>query len=160
MKRKIEIITEKLTAGEFDTAENELELVRYIWREGAELRQAYGKYDDLNREFNTLNIIYQKYSSQHIDGTLNPFILKLWRKEAGEKENLDNYDIQFLFLSANQRMERENIIYYINRKLNKKEENYTNIELYENLSEILDILGKNRDISEPKIFRPNKIIVE
>ena len=48
----------------------------------------------------------------------------------------------------------------LNRKLNKKEENYTNIELYENLSEILDILGKNRDISEPKIFRPNKIIVE
>ena len=160
LKREIEIITEKAEENTFEIKENELEITRYIWREGAELRQAYGKYEDLDREFNTLNIIYQKYASEHIDGTLNPFILQMWRKEAGEKENLDNYDIQFLFLSANKKIERENIIYYINRKLKKQAANYTNIELYKKLGEILSILGNDRNIPGPAAFRPNKIIVE
>ena len=82
------------------------------------------------------------------------------RKEAGEKENLDNYDIQILFLSANKKIERENIIYYINRKLKKQAANYTNIELYKKLGEILSILGNDRNIPGPAAFRPNKIIVE
>lgn len=150
------VIVEKGTNLESD----ELEIVRFIKREGAELRAAYEKYEDLNREYNTLNLIYRKYSCLDIDGRLDPLILKFWAGEAFEKENLSIYDIVFASKCLDYQVNRENTVTYINRKLRKKENRYSNKEIYIHLGEILENLGSERELEKEKRFRPHKIIVD
>ena len=151
-----DIIIEKGT----DLQEDELEITRFIKREGAELRTAYNKYEDLNREYNTLNLVYRKYSCLHTDGRLDPLILKFWAEEAFEKENLDSFDIIFASKALDYNVNRDNTIMYINRKLKEKKKVYTNEEIYQNLLHILNNLGMDRKLKEESIFRPRKIIVD
>lgn len=151
-----DIIIEKGT----NLKEDELEIVRFIKREGAELRTAYNKYEDLNREYNTLNLIYRKYSCLSSEGRLDPLILKFWAKETFEKENLNAYDIIFASKCLDCTVNRDNTISYINRKFNKKEENYLNEEIYAHLGRILENFGSGRELKGETVFRPHKIIVE
>ena len=58
--------------------EDEIEITRFITREGAELRNDYQNFRDLRRDFNLMEIINTKYSSAHKCGTFHPHILKLW----------------------------------------------------------------------------------
>ena len=140
--------------------EDEMEITRFIKREGAELRTAYSKYEALDREYNTLNLIYRKYSCLHTAGKLDPLILKFWGKEAFEKENLDSFDIFFASKALDYGVNRDNTIMYINRKLGERKEEYTNYEIYQSLLKILENLGMERKLREENIFRPRKIIVD
>lgn len=141
--------------------EDEIEITRFITREGAELRNDYQNFKDLRRDFNLLEIINTKYSAKNESGTFHPYILKLWGKEAAKKENLDIFDVNFYTTCLQQDVvEREIIISYINAKLNLMDENYTNEKMYESLLKILDKLGTERRANEPKRIIPRKIIVE
>ena len=77
--REGEFILEK---GYDNVSDDEIEITRFITRVGAELRNDYNNFTDLRRDFNLLEIINTKYSSNHINGTLHPTILKLWGMEA------------------------------------------------------------------------------
>ena len=155
-KRNGEIITETGTA----VNEDELELVRFIMREGAELRDNYEKFEDLNREYNTLQVINVRYSSKHKLGTLNPLITMFWGMEAAERENVNTEDIVFYTACLNGLVERNIITLYINRKLRIETREFTNMEMYEELNKILNGLGPRRTIGVRQIFRPDKIIVD
>ena len=138
----------------------EIEITRFITRVGAELRNDYNSFIDLRRDFNLLELINTKYSSRHELGTLHPKILKLFGKEASKKENLDIYDVNFYVNCLNGNVERDVIIAYINLKLQMENENYSNEELYQYLVEILENLGKDREISQKKRVIPRKITIE
>ena len=138
----------------------EIEITRFITRVGAELRNDYNSFIDLRRDFNLLELINTKYSSKHELGTLHPKILKLFGKEASKKENLDIYDVNFYVNCLNGNVERDVIIAYINLKLQMENENYSNEELYQYLVEILENLGKDREISQKKRVIPRKITIE
>ena len=138
----------------------EIERTRFITRGGAELRNDYNSFIDLRRDFNLLELINTKYSSRHELGTLHPKILKLFGKEASKKENLDIYDVNFYVNCLNGNVERDVIIAYINLKLQMENENYSNEELYQYLVEILENLGKDREISQKKRVIPRKITIE
>lgn len=142
------------------TEPDEFELVRFIMREGAELRDNYEKFEDLNREYNTLNIIYRKYSSKNKIGTLDPVITKFWGLEALECENLGPEDLIFAITCVNSVIERDIVISYISRKKRVETREYTNLELYEELNDILLKLGSGRTIGTQRIYRPEKIIVD
>ena len=155
--REGEFILEK---GYDNVSDDEIEITRFITRVGAELRNDYNNFADLRRDFNLLEIINTKYSSNHINGTLHPTILKLWGMEAAKKEELDIYDVNFYVNCLQGDVEREVIIAYINRKLDLSNIDYTNEELYENLLRILQILGRERRIIEKKRIIPQKITIE
>lgn len=138
----------------------EIEITRFITRVGAELRNDYNSFIDLRRDFNLLELINTKYSSRHELGILHPKILKLFGKEASKKENLDIYDVNFYVNCLNGNVERDVIIAYINLKLQMENENYSNEELYQYLVEILENLGKDREISQKKRVIPRKITIE
>ena len=141
--------------------EDEIEITRFITREGAELRNDYQNFRDLRRDFNLMEIINTKYSSTHKWGTFHPYILKLWGKEVSKKENLDIFDINFYNICLQQDIiEREIIIAYINRKLRNNKEDYTNEEIYKNLLKILENLGNERTVTEKKRIIPKKITIE
>ena len=128
----------------------EIEITRFITREGAELRNDYQNFYDLRRDFNLLELINTKYSSNHEMGTLHPTVTKLWGLDASKKENLNIFDINFYVMCLQGVVEREVINSYINIKLNLKRHNYTNEELYENLLKILRDLGNERQTVEKK----------
>lgn len=154
--RKGEVILTK----EINVDENEIEITRFITRVGAELRNDYKNFKDLKRDFNLMEIINIKYSSENERGTLHPKILKMWGLEASRKENLDVYDINFYMNCLQGEVERETIISYINVKLEKTGNNYTNEELYENLLNILENLGNERKKTEKKRVVPKKIVID
>lgn len=139
---------------------DELELVRFVMREGAELRNNYEKFEDLSREYNTLQVIDMKYSSKHKSGTLNPLITSFWGIEAMERENLSAEDYVFSSVCLNGLVERNIISLYISRKLRVETREYTNREMYDELSKILDNLGSARSVGVRRIFKPEKIIVD
>lgn len=155
-KRSGEIITE---AGK-SIHKDELELLRFILREGAELRENYEQFEDLVREYNTIQIVDRKYSSRHKSGTLDPRVTKFWGLEALERENLNPEDFIFAAACINNPVEREIISSYINRKKRVETREYTNRELYEELNDILIKMGPRRSIGVKKIYRPEKIVVD
>ena len=95
----------------------EIEITRFITREGAELRNDYQNFYDLRRDFNLLELINTKYSSNHEMGTLHPTVTKLWGLDASKKENLNIFDINFYVMCLQGVVEREVINSYINIKL-------------------------------------------
>ena len=154
--RRGEFILEK---GEI-IRDGEIEITRFITREGAELRNDYQNFQDLKRDFNLLEIINTKYSSTHELGTLHPTVTKFWGLDASKRENLDIFDINFYVNCLQGIVERDVIISYINAKLNYKKLEYTNEELYENLLNILNNLGNERKIAEKKRIIPRRITIE
>ena len=155
-KRNGEVITE---AGS-NINDDELELLRFITREGAELRENYEQFEDLTREYNTIQIIDRKYSSRHKSGTLDPIVTKFWGLEALERENLTSEDFIFATACINNPVEREIISSYINRKKRAETREYTNRELYEELNDILIKMGPRRSIGIKKVYKPEKIVVD
>ena len=155
-KRNGEVITE--TGSNIN--DDELELLRFIKREGAELRENYEQFEDLTREYNTIQIIDRKYSSRHKSGTLDPIVTKFWGLEALERENLTSEDFIFATACINNPVEREIISSYINRKKRAETREYTNRELYEELNDILIKMGPRRSIGIKKVYKPEKIVVD
>lgn len=155
--RKGEILCDK----NMNLEENEMELARFIKRIGADLQNNYETFRDHKREHNLLEIINLKFSSKHSEGTLHPKILQNWGKDAIEREDLDAYDINFCMNCLNNdRIERDVIIAYINRKLEKNKKEYSNYDLFYDLLKILENLGLNRNLKEKKFVMPEKIIID
>lgn len=149
-----------LEVGE-NIGKNELELTRFITREGAELRNDYRNFYDLRRDFNLLDIINVKYSSNNKKGTLHPKILELYRKDLEKKGNIDALDINLYMNSILDKIiEREGLIFYINHKLNLKQKDYTNEEIYEKMVEILNNFENKTEKIEKKKMIPKKITVD
>lgn len=126
-------------------------LFNIIIRNGAKLSFKNKVFDEYRDEYNTVNLIYQKYLCPYSDFyTLNPTILKKWAQIATSKYRLTNIDLNFVFLCLNTIVSRECIITYINLKLNtKKDYELSNIEILKLLAHILNnILDKNVEIEK------------
>ena len=140
---------------------NEIEITRFITREGEELRNDYRNFFDLKRDFNLLEIINTKYSSKHIIGTLHPKVLKFWGIEAIEKLNLEYIDIIFAKMCIQGNLiERDVIISYINSKLKKTKKEYSNYELYSELLKILNLFSAKEIEKEKEWKKPEKIVID
>ena len=143
-----------------EVKENEMEIARFITREGAQLRNDYQNFHDLKRDFNLLEIVNVKYSSYHELGTFHPMVTKLWGIDAAKKENLDIFDINFCTACLQGKVEREVIISYINIKQDLRRGDYTNEELYTYLLKILEGLGKEKERIEKKKIAPRRITID
>lgn len=134
---------------------DEIELCRFKLQKGARLRYIYDDFEDMNTEFDTINIIYTKHSSKNFP-TVSLKILKNFSKEMLSLNPLDQIDIFFCMqiLGLNNVMNVEEIVYYIESKTNQKIDNINNYKIYR---ELLKILNNERSkMREEKIVKREK----
>lgn len=126
--------------------DNEIELGRITIREGATQSSDSINFDEYNQEYNKIILTNVVYLSKDINGTLHKKITEEWAKQILSKDDIDIHDISIARLALNGIVSRKNLIEYINRKLNKDDEEYTNEEMFKALSFILN--NKKRKIKE------------
>ena len=143
------------------TKESELELCRFKLQEGAKLRYIYDDFEDMNTEFDTVNLIYSPYSSKELAG-LHPKILKNFAKEMLDLRTANTIDIFFCLqiLGLNTTMNIAAVIQYIEMKKEEKIEKVTNYNIYKHLLDILHKEKLNAKGIKKKVITQRKIIID
>ncbi|MGM0368835.1 MAG: DNA and RNA helicase [Bacillota bacterium] len=147
-----------LTSGE-DIATDELELGRFKLREGANLRTDYNQFSDFSTEYNTVNIINVKYSSVG-KATLHPDIINFFANKILTSDTDNQFDISFALQALQSQVVNRNLIKkYLMRKLELRQDSYTNLEIYQYLSRIIRRLS-DYQIATPEAKSDNKILID
>lgn len=141
---------------ELEIKDSEMEIGRFKLREGARLRSDYNDFMDFETEFNTINIINVPYAS--IDRpTLHPIIVKNF---ASYLINLskDILDFTFAMECLNSKKVCKLLLEkYLVKRLNIEDKEYTNLEIYRYMKNIVRELSglrvkHNKRKTMPKIL--------
>ncbi|MFI3172761.1 MAG: hypothetical protein R3Y58_10435 [Eubacteriales bacterium] len=139
----------------------EIELCRFQLQKGAKLRINYDDFDDMNTEFDTVNIVHVPYSC--VDkSTLHPKVLQMFANEFKSYFPSGVLDQVFCLQCINQYMpiSLAGIADYLKFRDNTDIEEKTNLNLYKELQRII---GEAKNINKPiekKAFPKRKIIVD
>ena len=119
---------------------NEFILFSLILRDGANINPENIVFDEYRDEYNTIDIIEQKYSVMNSTySTLSPVITKKIAYILSKKYDLKNEDINFIFFCLNSIVSKELLISYINFKLDiKLSLDVSNKEIVKHLSSIIN----------------------
>lgn len=139
----------------------EIELCRFKLQEGARLRYQYQNFEDMNTEYDTLNIIYTPYASDE-ESTLAPEIVKRFAREMLEQKSLEEFDSLFCLqiLGQTQAVRKEAFVKYIEHKSKEPLEDSSNIQIYKKLLSILRKVKGAPDMERPKEKKKWKLMVE
>lgn len=135
--------------------ENEIEICRFKLQTGARLRYVYDDFEDMNTEFDTINIIHSKYSSKKYS-TVSHKVLKIYSKEMLALKPTDPIDIFFCMqiLGSNAVINIEEIVYYIETRTKQRMDNLSNYSIYKGL---LTILKEEKEkVKVEKIVKQDK----
>lgn len=154
---KTEIFIDENTGVEKD----ELELGRFKLREGAVLRSDYTDFYDFSTEFNTINVIHTEYAGIK-KSTMNPLVLRHFSKIVLRSSTDHVYDIGFAMQCMHQdTVDRELILYYISNRLGLEHKDYTNMQIYKYLTQIVrEAENGIRRKTEVRQNGPSRIIVD
>ena len=122
--------------------ENELEVCRFKLKQGSRLRNDYFGFDDIQTEYDTINLANTTWAGQDHPG-IHSFILKSFAQEALNCQLADPWDITFVSQCLNgEFVHRSFIEAYISHKFNKTANTQmSNLQIYEDLGLCLrDIL--------------------
>lgn len=157
----IENCSEIYLDDELQLKENEMELCRFQLREGAHLRINYTGFEDLSTQYDTVNIINAPYATKR-EACLSPIILNMFGKELIKCNINEAWDITFstMCIQNKDAIEKDIIKNYIAYKLNIKEKDYSNEELYLYLLEILKKQSEDLKTSNNKRGRFKKILID
>lgn len=124
---------------EIEARTNDMELCRFVLKEGAVLRQDYKDFHDLNTMHNTLNQIEVRYAGKG-EPTISPVLTQIYGDTLEKLGSQDPLDMVFMMeCFRGNPVARKIIKTYIQKKLShieKKE--MTNQEIYQNLKKILE----------------------
>ena len=139
----------------------QIELCRFKLQKGAKLRTIHNNFEDLNTEFDTLNLIYIPYASKN-HSTLHPNILKMYAKELLmlKPQNILDQSFCVQILSSQFSINIDGITSYIEIKTGNQLEQYTNIKIFK---ELLNILQSEKGEEKPqpkKNLTRRKIMVD
>lgn len=141
--------------------QNKIEICRVRLQNGAHLRSEYRNLEDMRTEFDTVNILEAQWAA-YGKSSIHPQILMEFAKEAG-KGNVENpQDIVFLqqILNSNgQALNRDLVKFYLDSRLGKKEEDYTNFEIYQGLCRVLRQIRSGVE-QRTDMRRPRRMIVD
>lgn len=117
---------------------DEIEICRFKLQKGAKLRYVYDDFEDMNTEFDTINVIHAKYSSKKY-ATISNKVLKNYAKEMLSLKPSDSIDVFFCMqvLGTNTVINTEEIVYYIETKTKQKIDSISNYKIYNGLLAIL-----------------------
>ncbi|MEJ6949906.1 DNA and RNA helicase [Natronospora cellulosivora (SeqCode)] len=138
---------------------NEIELGRFKLREGAKLRSTYKDFMDFSTEFNTINIINVPYANID-EATLHPLIVRFFAKKILELNDDNLIDYAFALECLNSRVINRILLEnYLKRRLNLPGDNYSNLDIYNYMNDIIKSLsGMKTNHSNTK--KIPKIIVD
>jgi hypothetical protein len=143
---------------DLEIKDNEMEIGRFKLREGARLRSDYSDFGDFQTEFNTINIINVPYASIG-RSTLHPLIVESF---ANNLINLsrDALDFAFAMECLNTKIVRRILLEkYLIRRLNLEDREYTNLEIYRYMRNIIRELSGVKVIHDKRKTVP-KILVD
>ena len=142
-----------------ELAENEFELGRFKLREGAKLRTDYNEFSDFATEYNTVNIIHVKYSNLG-QFTMHPLIMDFFAHKILNSDTDNQFDISFAMQTLQARtVSRELIKSYLMRKLELTQKSYSNLEIYNYLTQIIRQLSRYQ-FKNTQMKRENKILID
>lgn len=116
---------------------DEIEIGRFKIKEGAVLISAYNSFEDLDAEYNAINIVNVSYSGLK-KSTIHPLILKYFSLEVLKEKAANSYDIAFCMECINNSIiDKEDILHYLFNRLEIEYKDYSNKEIYNYLLQIL-----------------------
>lgn len=146
---------------EIELQVDEIELCRFLLKEGARLRQDYQDMKDFNTEHNTVNIIHVPYAGIG-ETTLIPEITTYFGKQLMKHHSNNPYDIGFAMNCIQQnQIHRFVIMQYLNARKNVRiDEKLSNEQIHAYLVVIMEEVkaGKSSRNSGERIGR--RVIVE
>ena len=117
--------------------ENELEVCRFKLKRGSRLRNDYTGFDDIQTEYDTVNLADTTWAGIERPG-VHGFILKSFAKEALACHLTDAWDVTFCSQCMNGDLVHRSIIEaYVSNKLNQRNRELNNFEIYNDLERIL-----------------------
>lgn len=135
----------------FDS-ENHFELFRILRREGANLKEM-SKFDGLNQEYNTLNLIYLKQATQTGEN-LSKKLLKNYASSMIKNKELRSEEKIVCLYILNSNHEREFILGYLELK-----DNVNNLDIYKALeNRYINTKNKNSKEGEFKYERRRMLV--
>ncbi len=129
-----------------DKDEHILEICRMRMQNGAALRYDYVNFEDMNTNFDTLNLINSDWAV-YGGKSLHPAILRRFYAEAAKCAGKEPVDQAFLMQLTNMQgrsCERELLLFYLNEKLKETRAERSNAEIYEGLKKALLEMKKGR----------------
>ncbi len=152
--------TEIFIDGNTNIEKNEIELGRFELKEGAILRDDYKDFKDFSTEYNTVNIINVEYAGIE-KSIMHPKILRYFSSVLLKNKTDNAYDIAFVMECMNENIkDRELIIYYISNRLNISYKDYSNMQLYKYLCQIIREVESGVKKVEGRHNRHSRIIVD
>ena len=121
---------------------NECELCRFQYQEGAKLRNAYSSFQDCASSFNVVNRLHAKYAAPGGDG-LAPVITMKFAEEMQKHPIKDPVDFMFMMECARgDVINRKAVIAYLQQRMGTVINKTTNQDLFNELGKVLEGQGK------------------
>lgn len=140
---------------------NTIEICRVRLQDGAKLRSHYKNFEDLNTEFDTINLINSQWAA-YGKASINPLVLNEFVKEASNYTIENSQDMCFVQQILNNNghaFARDFIQFYLNNRIGKKSDDYDNKEIYEGLLKVLELI-KTGTVQKTEMKKPRRLIVE
>lgn len=140
---------------------DEIEICRFKLKNEARLRMDHEDFEDLDTEYNTVNLINTTYSNME-QNTIHPYIIKFFHEEMLRYDIQNPLDLNFcLNASNNELLKRRYIINYLKIRLNLDNDmNFDNKNIYNFLLQILNTTkGIGKKSSNANYFN-KKILID
>lgn len=139
---------------------NELELCRFQYQQGAKLRNRYRSFRDYSASYNIINILYAPYAAPG-ESTISPQVTQAFSEEMMKRELTDPYDIAFCFeCQRGCAVSHKSIMAYIKHKLHIEKNHISNYEIYNYLIQILESNDNgNTPMGRPRMREQRMIII-
>ncbi len=149
-----------ITLEDVPPTKSDIELCRFRLQKDAKLRTIYDDFEDMNTEFDTINLIYSPFSCKE-GPTINLLILKRFIRELKQAKTDNAIDTQFIIQVSctSNLIEAEGILSYLELRNEIYIENPSNIKIYKELKNIIKKEKSKERTPEKKPFSKRKIIV-
>ena len=127
--------------------DNEFELCRFNLRKGAQLRDHYKDFSDMETEYDTINVLHADWGGLR-GGSIAPAITRYFAELVLEKENSLSDDRSFSYLSLSQAgaVPIKVLSDYCSRRTGNSPEGMTDsVRLYKSLCVIIDNIRKGKE---------------
>lgn len=142
-------------------ATNEIELCRFKLKSGFRLRANYRDFEDMQTQYNTINIIESPFASYN-EYTISPQILRFFADEAFQYHLSNPFDISFcmICLSGGSKISKELLVNYISSRLNLEQREFSNNQIYMHLNTILKSIKEGSEFKLDSLYSSEKIYID
>lgn len=145
-----------------DLLSDDVELCRFRLQRGALLRSEYRDYKDMDTEYDTVCIKYAKWAAYGGE-SIAPEILHKFAEEAQKNRTEDPRDLQFLSRIAalnGTTLNPGELNLYLSWRLNQANQKRGTGEIYDGLSQVLELIKKGRTASGQRRPENRRVIVD